>query len=151
MGGMSDDKLLPGIPGEPRFLLPSQLTFVGDEDFLTVGRSLGMTEAMGAEPVYDPNVPLVVAVSSTSSIRTFYKILEHRQKREVLAVIAWRLPEEHLEALYVSGVPIIVGQPTVETLMDTVNHPPDLQRRAADRAFAADVAVLESIFEQPRA
>lgn len=114
---------------------------------MSLGAQLGMVVAKAKGEVLAAET-LVVGVSSVEAISVLYEVVHARSPRGVDAVIAWRLREEHLGSLYLLGVPIIVGEPTVEELLAALNKPLDPARHQADRHFSAELGLLEAIFEQ---
>lgn len=133
-------------PGEGPYLQADQLWLVADQDLLSLGAELGTRSPRTEAEIWNPLHPLIVGVSSAKSIQRLRQIVD---KRDVKAVIAWRLPEEYLGSLYNFALPILIGRPTVQDLLNAVNVGVNSDAVASARKHAAELATLEAVFDQP--
>lgn len=135
------------VPVPVEITSPSQVFFLGAREQWSLCNEMGTQIVRDRSVLYDPSVPLVVAVGDGQAIARLHTLME--QSRPVSAVIAWRLPEELLPRLLALDVPILMGIPTTEELLAAVNDGKDNIDRDVERDRAARLAVREALFEKP--
>jgi hypothetical protein len=88
--------------------------------------------------------PVVVVIAAEDEVTALADV---QDRAWVWCTIAWRLPEAALRRLYDLGVPVFVGLPTLEQVVQAFEYPLSADEVSAARSAASRLATIEALFD----
>lgn len=105
-----------------------------------VAQRLGL---LTCEEVPPPGAaPVVVVLADAAEV---HALAELGDRSWVGCAIAWHLPEEALHRLYDCGVPVFVGLPSIDQVIQTSEYPPADDEIRSARSVASRLATIEAL------